>query len=71
MSHDKIKEAAVVAYPHEVWQERPLAFVVVKEGEKVTKEELHDFLSKKFANGGYPMIISLSMKYRVRLLENF
>lgn len=54
MSHDKIKEAAVVAYPHEVWQERPLAFVVVKEGEKVTKEELHDFLSKKFAKWWLP-----------------
>lgn len=54
MGHSKVKEAAVVAYPHEVWQERPLAFVVLKDGQTVTKEELNDFLLEKFAKWWLP-----------------
>src|SRR3978361_480645 len=33
MSHPKVKEAAVVGIPHPKWDERPLACVVLKEGE--------------------------------------
>ena len=54
MGHTKVKEAAVIAYPHPVWQERPIAFIVLKSGENLTKEELHEFLSQKFAKWWLP-----------------
>ncbi|SCC67372.1 Protein of unknown function [Bacillus wiedmannii] len=40
MSHDKVLEASIVAVPHEKWQERPVACVVLKEGQAVEKEEI-------------------------------
>ena len=40
MSHPKIAEAAVIGVPHPKWSERPLACVVVKPGESLTKEEV-------------------------------
>jgi fatty-acyl-CoA synthase len=40
MSHPKVKEAAVVAVPHPKWDERPLACVVLVEGETATEEEI-------------------------------
>lgn len=55
MAHDAIFEAAVVAIPHPKWQERPLACVVLKNpDEKITKEELYDFLKARFANWMLP-----------------
>ena len=39
MAHPKVAEAAVIAIAHPKWQERPLACVVVKPGEELTKEE--------------------------------
>ncbi len=47
MSHPKIAEAAVIAVPHPRWAERPLACVVVKAGEELTKEEVLDFLRER------------------------
>ena len=40
MSHPKVKEAAVVAVPHPTWDERPLACVVLNEGETASEEEI-------------------------------
>jgi fatty-acyl-CoA synthase len=40
MAYDGVSEAAVVGVPHERWQERPVAFVVVAEG--VDREALVD-----------------------------
>ena len=56
MSHEDIFEAAVVAVPHEEWQERPVACVVLKDAEKrtVTQEEIIDFLRPQFAKWWLP-----------------
>lgn len=54
MSHPAVFEAAVIAIPHEKWQERPLACVVLHEGANVTKEELLQSLEGQFANWWIP-----------------
>lgn len=54
MAHPKVKEASVVGVPDEKWGERPLATVVVLEGESVTAEELRQFLAGKVAHWQLP-----------------
>lgn len=56
MAHEGVFEAAVVAVPHEKWQERPVACVVLKEDdkEKVTKEDLLQFLKPQVAKWWLP-----------------
>lgn len=54
MAHESVFEAAVVAVPHEEWQERPIACVVLKEDEAVTKKELLEFLEPQFAKWWLP-----------------
>ncbi|OLS36451.1 long-chain fatty acid--CoA ligase [Bacillus sp. MRMR6] len=56
MAHEGVFEAAVVAVPHERWQERPVACVVLKEAYrgKVTKDELTEFLKPQFAKWWLP-----------------
>ncbi|MGY1605253.1 long-chain fatty acid--CoA ligase [Geodermatophilus sp. SYSU D00815] len=54
MSHPKVKEAAVVGIPHPKWDERPLACVVVKEGEQLTAQEVLEFLQPKVAKWWLP-----------------
>ncbi|MHB8294584.1 MAG: long-chain fatty acid--CoA ligase [Acidimicrobiales bacterium] len=54
MSHPKVKEAAVIAIPSERYMERPLACVVVREGEHLTKEELLDYLRPRVAKWWLP-----------------
>ncbi|MEH7222691.1 long-chain fatty acid--CoA ligase [Bacillus sp. JJ1566] len=56
MAHDAVFEAAVIAVPHERWQERPVACVVLKDAakEKTTKEELFEFLKPQFAKWWLP-----------------
>lgn len=54
MSHPKVKEAAVVGIPHPKWDERPLACVVLKEGEDATQEEILEFLQPKVAKWWMP-----------------
>ncbi|MFF5995336.1 long-chain fatty acid--CoA ligase [Lysinibacillus sp. KU-BSD001] len=54
MSHPAVFEAAVIAVPHEKWQERPLACVVLHEGATATKEELLQSLEGQFANWWIP-----------------
>jgi fatty-acyl-CoA synthase len=47
--HPAVLEAAVVASPHERWNEVPVAYVVVREGETVTEDELADFCGARLA----------------------
>lgn len=54
MAHPAVKEAAVVAIPDPKWDERPLAAVVLKEGQHVTPEELRAFLEPRFAKWWLP-----------------
>ena len=54
MGHPKVAEAAVIAVPHPKWSERPLACVVVAEGETLTKEELLDYLRGRLSSWQVP-----------------
>ena len=54
MSHPAVKEAAVVGIPHPKWDERPLAAVVLKEGENATAEEILDHIRPLVAKWWMP-----------------
>ncbi|MCA1838557.1 MAG: AMP-binding protein, partial [Actinobacteria bacterium] len=54
MSHPAVSQAAVIAVSHEKWDERPLAVVVLKEGESVTEDELREHLEGDFAKWWLP-----------------
>jgi fatty-acyl-CoA synthase len=54
MGHPAIREAVVVGVPDERWDERPLAGVVLKEGESVTAEELRAWLTERVAKWWVP-----------------
>jgi fatty-acyl-CoA synthase len=54
MGHPAIRDAAVVGLPHPMWQERPLALVVLKPGHQVTVQQLHEHLSAAFARWQLP-----------------
>ncbi|MGH2686417.1 MAG: AMP-binding enzyme, partial [Actinomycetota bacterium] len=57
MAHPRVKEAAVIGVPHPKWSERPLACVVLKEGEERSdsvKQELLEFVATKVAKWQVP-----------------
>jgi fatty-acyl-CoA synthase len=56
MDHPKVMEAAVIAVPHERWQERPLACVVPKPEHKgnLTEKEILDYLTPLVAKWWLP-----------------
>jgi fatty-acyl-CoA synthase len=56
MAHEAVFEASVVAVPHDEWQERPVACVVLKDSyqEQIGKEELLAFIAPQFAKWWLP-----------------
>jgi fatty-acyl-CoA synthase len=54
MAHPAVAEAAVIARPDERWTERPLACVVLKEGEQATAEDLCEHLRPRVAKWWIP-----------------
>jgi fatty-acyl-CoA synthase len=54
MAHPAVAEAAVIAIPDEKWAERPLAAIVLKEGQTATDEQLREHLAPKFAKWWLP-----------------
>jgi fatty-acyl-CoA synthase len=54
MGHPKVAEAAVVGMRHPKWQERPVAFVVVAEGQELDMAEVIEFLDGRVAKWWLP-----------------
>jgi fatty-acyl-CoA synthase len=54
VGHPKVAEAAVIGVRHPKWDERPLLVIVLKPGEKASKEELLAFLEGKIAKWWLP-----------------
>jgi fatty-acyl-CoA synthase len=54
MAHPAVKEAAVVGVPDERWDERPLACVVLKDGESASVDDLKGFLTERVAKWWLP-----------------
>ena len=54
MAHHAVAEAAVIAIPDEYWGERPLAAVVLHDGQQASPDELRKHLSGEFANWQLP-----------------
>jgi fatty-acyl-CoA synthase len=49
MGHPAVSEACVIAIPDALWQERPLACIVLRAGSTVSTENFREFLIKDFA----------------------
>jgi len=54
MGHPAVKEAAVVGVPHEKWIERPIACVVLREGQQIAEAELRSWLGERVAKWWIP-----------------
>ena len=54
MAHPAVSQAAVIAIPHEKWDERPLAAIVLIEGETVSEDDLRAHLEADFAQFWLP-----------------
>jgi fatty-acyl-CoA synthase len=58
--HPAVMEASVVAIPDEKWGERPKAFVVLKQGQEATEEEIIDFCKEHIARFKAPEAVEFT-----------
>jgi fatty-acyl-CoA synthase len=54
VGHPAVAEAAVIGVPHPKWDERPILILVGKNGERVSREEMLEYLSGKVAKWWLP-----------------
>ena len=54
VAHPKVAQAAVVGLEHPKWDERPFMLLVLKDGQEITKDEIHEHLRQRFANWQLP-----------------
>jgi fatty-acyl-CoA synthase len=54
MAHPAVAEAAVIGLPHPKWSERPVACVVLREGQTATKDEIVAFLDGRVVKWWLP-----------------
>jgi fatty-acyl-CoA synthase len=54
LSHENVLEACVVGVPHTKWDERPLLFLITKDGNPIDPQEVNDFLIEKVVKWWLP-----------------
>ena len=54
LSHENVLEACVVGVPHPKWDERPLLFLITKDGNPIDPQEVNDFLIEKVVKWWLP-----------------
>lgn len=58
--HPDVLEAAVVAMPHEKWEETPCAFVTLREGASASEQDIIDFCRENMAHFKCPTKVIFS-----------
>eukprot|EP01147_Barroeca_monosierra_P006193 gene6193-7417_t len=71
MSHPKVKEAAVIAVKSAKWMERPMACIVVRDGEVLSEEELLDYIRTKMAKSPFVPFTSTVEAFSTHTLDSY
>jgi fatty-acyl-CoA synthase len=58
LRHPAVQEVAIVGLPHEKWGETPHAFVVLRDGESATEQEIIAFARERLAHFKAPRGVS-------------